>query len=277
MDASTYLPPVLFTLFVWWFGTGVIMLVGALPPRATRWSMLGVTAVLGAALYGLAAGRDDVTAGGAYLAFTCAMLVWAWQETGFLLGVVTGPRRAPCPAGARGWRRAGYALATILWHELAVAVLAAAVVGLTWKGANHVGTWTFLILWAMRQSAKLNLFLGVRNLSEEFLPARLRYLGSYFTRRPMNLLLPVSVAAAAVASWLVWQQATEPGLDAGVVTGHVLLASLLALGLLEHVFMVTPLPSTALWRWSLRSQPAPARISRAAPGTVERVAGAPKR
>ena len=34
----------------------------------------------------------------------------------------------------------------------------------------------------MRQSAKLNVFLGVRNLSEEFLPQHLHYLQSYFTR-----------------------------------------------------------------------------------------------
>ncbi len=32
------------------------------------------------------------------------------------------------------------------------------------------------MLWAMRQSAKLNLFLGVRNLSDELLPPHLRYL-----------------------------------------------------------------------------------------------------
>ena len=47
---------------------------------------------------------------------------------------------------------------------------------LTRDGANQVGLWTFVILWAMRQSAKLNVFLGVRNLSEEFLPEHLRYL-----------------------------------------------------------------------------------------------------
>ena len=32
----------------------------------------------------------------------------------------------------------------------------------------------------MRQSAKLNLFLGVRNLGVEFLPQHLRYLQSFF-------------------------------------------------------------------------------------------------
>jgi putative photosynthetic complex assembly protein 2 len=43
---------------------------------------------------------------------------------------------------------------------------------------NQVGTGTFAVLWVMRISAKLNLFLGVRNLSEELLPPHLAYLGA---------------------------------------------------------------------------------------------------
>ena len=50
----------------------------------------------------------------------------------------------------------------------------------------------------MRESAKLNLFLGVRNLSEEFLPAHLAYLQSYFRRRSMNMLFPFSVTVSTV-------------------------------------------------------------------------------
>ena len=38
----------------------------------------------------------------------------------------------------------------------------------------------------MRQSAKLNVFLGVRNLNADFLPDHLKYLQTYFVRAPMN-------------------------------------------------------------------------------------------
>ena len=62
----------------------------------------------------------------------------------------------------------------ILYHELAIVATALAVVAVTWGGANQVGTWTFLLLWAMRLSAKLNVFLGVPNLTEQFLPEHLR-------------------------------------------------------------------------------------------------------
>ena len=91
---------------------------------------------------------------------------------------------------ARAW--------TTLDHELAIIASAVVIVAITWDAPNQVGTWTFLLLWAMRQSAKLNFFLGVLNLSEEFLPKHLAYLRSFLARKPMNLLLPISVTAGTV-------------------------------------------------------------------------------
>ena len=36
-----------------------------------------------------------------------------------------------------------------------------------------------MVLWWMHQSAKLNVFFGVRNLNEEFLPEHLEFLKSF--------------------------------------------------------------------------------------------------
>jgi putative photosynthetic complex assembly protein 2 len=215
--------------------------------------MAGATGLLGLALWGLAHTRHDASLAGAYGAFTCALLVWAWQEVAFLLGMVTGPRRTACPAGAEGWQRAWFALQAVLWHELALVLLALAVLACVGDGSNRVGLWTYLALWAMRQSAKLNVFLGVRNLGEAFLPPHLQYLQSYFRRRPMNALFPLSVTAGmAAAAWLLW-----PLLQAATTehqaTGLRLVGTLLALGALEHWLLVLPLPTEALWRWGLRS------------------------
>ena len=112
------------------------------------------------------------------------------------------------------------------------------------------------LLYAMRVSAKLNLYLGVRNLALDFLPPHLLYLGSYFRQRPFNRLMPWSLlAGAVVAGWLiVGAQATTGGAQAA----HLLLASLLTLALVEHLMMVLPLEPSALWRWALR-RPAEAR------------------
>jgi len=255
---SLYALPVLFTLFVWWFSTGVILFLDGLPKRTFRWSMLGATILLGAALYGLSVTAADTSVQGAYAAFACGVLVWGWQEMSFLMGFVTGPRRTPCPSGCAGWPHFGHAIETVLYHELALIAAATAVIAVTWGGSNQVGTWTFLVLWAMRQSAKLNVFLGVRNLSEEFLPDHLRYLESFFKRKPMNLLFPVSITVSTVVAVLMWSRALASDTSAFEATGLTFASTLLTLAILEHWFLVLPLPATALWRWGLRSRKADA-------------------
>ena len=247
--------PILFTLVVWWASTGAILYLDGLPRRTFRWSMAGATVLLVAALYGLAATRGDTTVAGAYMAFTCAVVVWGWQEVGFLLGYITGPRQVPCPPGASEWQRFGFAVQTILYHEFALLVLAVAVLGIAWDAPNPVGAWTFVVLWAMRLSAKLNLFLGVRNLSDELLPPHLTYLQSYFLRRPMNLLFPVAVTAATAVAAILWSEALAPATSPFDATALTFAGTLLALAVLEHWFLVIPLPTTALWSWGLRSRP----------------------
>jgi len=251
---TLYLLPAAFTLFMWWFSTGLILYLNGLPRWTHPWTMLGSTMLLGVAMFGLALTRDDTRVAGAYLAFTDALLVWAWQEIAFLLGYITGPRRSPCPPDSIGWRRAGFALQTLLHHELALIVLGLAVAAITWGGSNPTGACAFLIFWVMRQSAKLNVFLGVRNLSEDFLPVHLKYLQTYFRRAPMNALFPVSVAASSWLAWSIWQAAAAHGVTRFDATAFTLLGSLLSLAILEHWFMVLPLPSQALWSWGLRSR-----------------------
>jgi putative photosynthetic complex assembly protein 2 len=251
---SQYLLPIFYTLFVWWFSTGVILYLNGLPRWTYRWTMGGTTVLLAFALAGLYTTRSDMRVTGAYLAFTCALMVWAWQEVAFLLGFVTGPRRVPCPPDARRWRRAGFALQTLLHHEFALVVLGVVVLSLTWSGSNPTGLFTFAILWVMRQSAKLNIFLGVRNLNEGFLPSHLKYLQTYFTRKPMNALFPVSVAVSTWAAVLVWQAALAEGVGNFDATALTFAATLLSLAILEHWFLVLPLPSEVLWNWGLRSR-----------------------
>ena len=253
---SLYLLPVVFTLFLWWFSTGVILYLNGLPQRTFKWTLLGATAVLLLALYGLAASRNDTSVAGAYCGFTCALMVWAWQEVAFLLGYVTGPRRVPCAANSTGWRRFVQAFQAMAHHELALVVLAVAVFLATYDGSNLTGWWTYLVLWVMRQSAKLNVFLGVRNLNEGFLPPHLKYIDSYFRRQPMNLLFPFAITVSTALAALVWQAALAPGLSAFAATSLSFVATLLTLAILEHWFMVLPLPFEALWKWGLRSRQA---------------------
>jgi putative photosynthetic complex assembly protein 2 len=244
----------LYTVFVWWFSTGVILYLNGLPKPSFKWSMSVATLVLAAALYALQMTSTITEPWAAYCAFTSAVLVWAWQEMGFLLGYVTGTRKTDCPLGARGWKRFGFAAETILYHELALVVLALLVWLMTYGGDNQVGLWTYLVLWAMRQSAKLNVYFGVRNLNEEFLPQHLKYLQTYFTRKPMNVFLPFSVMVATAVVVPIWQAVAASPAGGFSAVGLTLVAMLLALAILEHFFLVVPLPFEALWKWGLRSR-----------------------
>lgn len=247
-------------LFLWWFGTGAVLFLDGLPRRTFRWTLAGASGLMVGALAVLAATAGSTTVGDAHLAFAAALAVWAWNEILFLTGTVTGPRRGRCPDGARGWAHFRYAAESILWHEGLIALSAAAIALATAGGANQVGLFTFLVLWTMRLSTKLNIFLGVRNLGEEFLPDHLRYLASYFRRAPMNPLFPVSLVASLALFGALVAGAADPGTGAFEATGLTILATLTGLAILEHGFLVLPFDAAALWRWGLRSRPTPARV-----------------
>jgi len=246
--------PVLFAIFVWWFATGIVLLLDGLPRTTFRWSHLLSTLLALGAFVGLAHTAQQTTPAGAFCAFTCALLVWGWHELSFLTGWVTGPRQRAADPGVRGWPRFVQAVAAILWHELAILASGALIAAITWDAANTVGMATFAVLWVMRISAKLNVFLGVRNLSIEFLPPHLAYLASFFRRRAMNLLFPLSVTASTVvAAWMVLEAlAAAPG--GAYATGQLLVVTLLVLAILEHWLMVLPFNPTALWRWAMRDR-----------------------
>lgn len=245
---------VVYAALLWWSTTGLILRLTRLPRRSHHVVLLAATVVLAIGLFGLSHSATRVDATGAFLAFTSAILVWSWIEIGFLLGFVTGPRRDACHAQCGGWRHFVHAVGAILYHELAIIAAAAAVYLAVGDGPNRFGLWTFLVLWVMRQSAKLNLFFGVPNLGEQYLPAHLQYLKDFFRRRPMNLLFPVSVTGGTVLLVLLVLRLLDPAASEFDGAGYGLLATLLGLAVLEHWFLVLPLPSEALWRWSLRER-----------------------
>lgn len=243
-------------LLVWWVSTVLILSLNSLGQRTYARSMAAATVVLAAALCGIARVRDEPTVSGAYAGFACAVAVWGWLEMSFLLGYLVGSRRHACPAHCGGFGHFVHAIQAIIWHELSIIVLAAAVFALGWSGPNRVAVWTIAILWLMRESTKLNLFLGVRNLSDDLLPPHLAYLPGFFRKRPMNFLFPVSVTVAVVALTLQVQRMLAPGASEFQVAGYALLATMTALGILEHWVLVLPFSPSALWSWSVRSREA---------------------
>lgn len=254
---ATHLVPVLFALFVWWFSTGAILYLNSLPTRTFRWSLGGATVVLVGALYALYASASDTSLAGTYTAFTATLLVWGWLEITFYMGAVTGPRIVACTHGCSGVRHFGHALMACLWHELAIVVAGIFMFAVTYNAPNSIALSTFLTFWWMHESARLNVFLGVPNRAEHFLPPHLDYLKSFFRHRPMNLLFPLSITVSTVALALIVQATLALPPDSPVAHGLSLVGALMALAILEHWLLVIPLDGSKLWNWSLSPRRGP--------------------
>jgi putative photosynthetic complex assembly protein 2 len=246
--------PLLYAVLVWFVSTGVIIWLDGLPKRTFRWSFAAASVVAVAAVIGVARSAADASAMGAYLGFTCALAVWGWHEMSFLMGIITGPRKAPCPPHATGWTRFKLAAATLIYHEIALALTAVALVALSWGQPNQTAAATFAILFVMRLSTKLNIFIGVPNLTVDFLPDHLGYLKSYFRTKQFNWLFPVSIAVSTVMAMLLGEAALGLISTDGNAVGLTLLFALVALAVLEHWFLVLPLPDAALWRWAMTTK-----------------------
>jgi putative photosynthetic complex assembly protein 2 len=240
--------PVLYALFVWWFSTGLVLMLVLRRPQAAN--VFAAAVLFPLSLYLLVRSSGQTTIGGVYLAFTATILLWGSQEIAFLTGLITGPKPHPCPMQATGLDRLRAALGAILYHEIALLVSGALVLTIEWHAANQVGILTFFVLWIMRLSAKLNLFMGVPVLNDEALPASISYVRSYFRRSAVNGFFPFSVVIAVLILSGLVTSAADPDASATTEAGYVLVAALMGLAILEHVFMLVPLPIDRLWAWS---------------------------
>jgi putative photosynthetic complex assembly protein 2 len=247
-------------LFLWWFATGILLWrVHAADrggPDQHAWSVILSLPLFAAGALGVNATLADESAQGVWFAFLSALALWAWVELAFLSGVVTGPNTRPCPDGLAPGARFWAAFRTVAWHEFLLAgvlvVLMLACIG----AQNSFALWTFLVLFAARISAKLNLFLGVPRINTDFLPKPLAHLSSYFRQGPVSGFFPLSVTllALAVGCFLERLWRAHQAADQGAIIGFTLLSMLTALALLEHWFMVWRVRDDKLWRWMI---PAP--------------------
>jgi putative photosynthetic complex assembly protein 2 len=240
-------------LILWWFSTGLILWRVRVADNAgglahQRSVILGAP-LLAAGVIGIIASSGDASAGGVYAAFLSALAIWGWIELAFLSGVIAGPHRYPCPPRTPLAERFIRAFGTIAWHEGLLAFTTLGLALFLADGANPFGWLTFATLFLARISAKLNLFFGVPRINTEFVPRPLRHMTSHFRLAPITFMFPVSVTGLSFAT-AIW--ADRAGLaEGGAAVGYALLAALTALALLEHWFMVLPVPDQKLWRWML--------------------------
>ena len=248
----------LVALFLWWFCTGIILVVvqvwGRRGVHMARATVIGALPVFGFGIWAAWQSGGMATPGGAYHGFLAALALWGWIELAFLTGIVAGPNTRYMRPGVPEWERFIRAWGTIAYHEVALIAVALGLAVALWDSANPIAALTFGVLYVARISAKLNLFLGVPKINTEFLPPALAHLPGHFRRRAPGLWFAFSVAAlsALTAYWIL--SAMQAGTDFARV-GYALLAAMNALAVLEHGFMVLRLPDERLWRWMIPASP----------------------
>jgi putative photosynthetic complex assembly protein 2 len=231
-----------FVLVLWAVSTAAIFYLDSLNPRTFKISFGASTIVLALSAWAIWSLRAEQSTLAILASFAAALLAWGWTEMALYMGFITGPRKHRCEHGCKGITHFGHAIQANLWHELVVIGFAA----LIWLSGNQTALWCFVMLWLMHLSARLNVFLGVRNVSEEFVPAHMEVLKGFLRRRNMNPLFPVSCGLMVLLLiYLVQMPQT---------LSVTMAAALAAIGLLEHVLLMLPLPTERLWHWSLSRQ-----------------------
>lgn len=287
MDPLTVIPPVLYAIFLWWFTTGLIIAVYKRSQLVITLSFTLATLLLLVALVGVVATRHHAEPLGVYLAITCGMVIWGWQTASYYLGFVTGPSHADgldlADVAPDGWEqnlveRVKLALRFTAHHELVVIAIGALLAALTWGAPNRWSLWIYVALWLMHLSAKVNVFLGVRNFSVDVLPRQLHYLEQLLTERTNNrAAFPVSIVLATSVCLLLIYQGIEPGAAPAQTAGFLFIGTMIALGVIEHWMLVLPLPATLVGFEMLPTAPAPANIACATLANEPTATAAPRR
>ncbi len=243
--------PFIVTVAIWLVATGLIAWADN-RERATFSTSLIVGSVAGiAGLIVILAASLSTEVWAVYLGFVGALMVWGWHELSFLTGASAGPRRGLADPGLTGVARFRQAAATVMHHEVALAVTALLLISLSWDVPNQIGATVFVLMFAMRLISKINLFVGVPNSSSEMLPEQLAYLKSYFGPNRVTRLLIMSIAVlTGVTIWFAALALAAPVGSAAMV-GASLLTTLALLGVLEHLFLALPFRDGMLWGWAL--------------------------
>ncbi|AUN32302.1 putative photosynthetic complex assembly protein PuhE [Niveispirillum cyanobacteriorum] len=253
MEVANPVIVVLIAIGVWWLSTGLVL---AMVHRTERggWGPVQVMPLM--TLFGVAGvglmwiGAQEKTSFGSYAGFFGALLVWAWHEAAFLTGVLMGGRSGECPPALSGFARFRAAWEAISDHEIAILITGLVLWLLLSDSPNLFGLAAFGLLWGMRISAKLLIFFGAPNAISELMPSRIAHLKSYFKTDHLTPLFYLLMGVAVALFVLLVIAASEATQDHSVV-GHSLLATFMALAILEHLVLVLPVSDTALWRWAV--------------------------
>ncbi|MHA7819743.1 MAG: putative photosynthetic complex assembly protein PuhE [Erythrobacter sp.] len=256
---SGHIVPFMVTVAIWFIATGLVAFSVTEGTdnrgRASFRRSVAIGGVVGiGGLVAILLSLQSVSPWAVYLSFVGALMVWGWHEIAFLTGAAAGPRRIALEADTHGFERFTQASATVIYHEVALALTALMLISFSWNATNQIGATVFVLLFALRLASKINLFVGVPNSTTEMLPQHLGYLKSYFGPSRMTWLLAASILAiGALATWFAQLAIAAPAGSPEMV-GASLLTALCLLGAIEHLFLALPFRDGMLWGWAISRQ-----------------------
>jgi len=244
--------PTLIALLAWWFGTGIILLMVRLPQNKFPIARGFWTIISLAALFFIAKSMRDNSNSSTYIGFLSTIVIWGWHELAFLTGWICGSRKIKLEPNLQFWSRFKQSVEAIWHHELALFINLIVLLALQVGQPNHTAICTYTLLWLMRLSSKLNLFFGVPQVGEQYLPKHLTYMASYFRKCSGGPFFFFSMSISSIIWALIIFQAQSGQVE---ITLHwVLLAALLGLAIVEHILMMIPFSIESVWGWALRNK-----------------------
>lgn len=239
------LAPILVVIVAWWLGTGLVLYLQQTIVKVRTPLFVTLITVSAASLCAMVFTAQGSQPWQSYLGFVAAICLWGCIELSYYTGLIGGVHQRECPDNCSTGKRFRLALGASIWHEVSVLFVGGIVLTLLLNTENPVGLYSFLVLWLMRWSAKLNLFFGVPNFNTDWFPKRLAYAHSYIRRAPVTLFFPISVLSATlVAVDLISRTMASEGSEALIT---LLPGVLLSLAILEHLFMALPIADSELW------------------------------
>jgi len=260
--------PIATVILIWWTSTGAVLWLARGLDKQMNLRLIGMTVLCALGFAGVLVASSQTGVWAVYLGFVSAIVIWGWVEFTLLSGMITGSRTEDCPADVSEPERFKMAFRAIAHHEYALVVMLVSLAILDSSGGTGMAIKTFALLWIMRLGAKLTIFSGAPELSTNMIPERLSYMKSYFRHDRISFAFWMSLAGCIFFFSGGIYALNHVQYDAAVQTQVTMLTTLVALAILEHIFMVLPVADSRLWSWAMSQQSPPPGGSEGAGNTA---------
>ena len=248
---------IFFVLFLWWFLTGIILYTAKrldLGDSKSRLTVVIVTLPLFfCAWYFYYHCLNGMSYSDIFCAFMASLFIWGWVELTFLTGVVAGIPLLEKREEDRDTERDRFinGFRSIALNECLLISCLFLMALLSIGKENNFGLTTFLILYVARVSAKLNLFFGVPYINLHFLTAPLKHIATFCRVAPVGFFFIASTIMLCLMFVFLVGFTYSAQAMSELQFGYLLLSTLSALAVLEHLFMALPFKDATLWNWML--------------------------